>query len=87
MVFDNATGATNRCRKPPAPPPLIAPPAGIPSSGFIAVDIAAESAAHPTWKQPVRAVFRQDAGGWKLVGLDRMPDRVTAARVAPTAPK
>jgi hypothetical protein len=58
----------------------------MPSSGFIAVDIAAESAAHPTWKQPVRAVFRQDTGGWKLVGLERMPDRVTS-RVAPTASK
>jgi hypothetical protein len=87
MVFDNATGATKPLSETTSATTTIAPPAGIPSSGFIAVDIAAESAAHPTWKQPVRAVFRQDTGGWKLVGLERMPDRVTAARVAPTAPK
>jgi len=87
MVFDNATGATKPLSETTSATTTIAPPAGIPSSGFIAVDIAAESAAHPTWKQPVRAVFRQDTGGWKLVGLERMPDRVTAARVAPTAQK
>ena len=39
------------------------------------VRIAAESAEFPTWKQPVRAVFRQEGGGWKLVGLERMPDQ------------
>ena len=56
----------------------VALPAGLPTSGYVAVDIAADSAAHPAWKQPVRAVFRRE-GGWKLVGLERMPDRVTAA--------
>jgi hypothetical protein len=87
MVFDNATGATKPLSETTSATTTIAPPAGIPLSGFIAVDIAAESAAHLTWKQPVRAVFRQDSGGWKLVGFERMPDRVAAARVAPTAAK
>ena len=53
----------------------IAAPSGLPSSGFVAVDIAAESAGYPSWKQPVRAYFRQDGGSWKLVGLERMPDK------------
>ena len=53
-------------------------PAGLPSSGFVAVDIAADADAHPTWKQPVRAYFRNDGGSWKLVGLDRMGDKPTA---------
>ena len=87
MTFDNATGATRPLAETTSATTTIAPPAGMPSSGFIAVDIAAESAAHPAWKQPVRAVFRQDTGGWKLVGLERMPDRVPAGRVAPSASK
>jgi hypothetical protein len=44
----------------------------------VAVDIAADSAAYPAWKQPVRAFFRQDGGSWKLVGLERMPDKPEA---------
>jgi hypothetical protein len=87
MTFDNAIGATKPIGETTSATTTIAPPAGIPSSGFIAIDIAAESAAHPAWKQPVRAVFRQETGGWKLVGLERMPDRITAVGVATTASK
>ncbi len=87
MTFDNAIGATKPIGETTSATTTIAPPAGIPSSGFIAIDIAAESAAHPAWKQPVRAVFRQETGGWKLVGLERMPDRITAEGVATTASK
>jgi hypothetical protein len=43
------------------------------------VDIAADSDGHPTWKKPVHTYFRRGADGWKLVGLERMPD-------APDAP-
>ena len=82
MTFDNTTGATKPLAETTSDTTTIAPPAGMPSSGFIAVDIASESAAHPAWKQPVRAVFRQDAGGWKLVGLERMPDPSNGARAA-----
>jgi len=38
------------------------------------VDISAESKEHPTWKQPVRTVFRRAGDGWTLVGLERLPD-------------
>ena len=41
---------------------------------FVRVDISAVDAAHPSWSQPVRAYFKGDAGGWKLVGFERMPD-------------
>jgi hypothetical protein len=81
MLFDNATGATTPLSETSSTTTTIAVPASLPSSGFVAVDIAAESASHPTWKQPVRAYFRQDAGRWKLVGFERLPDRLPATKV------
>jgi hypothetical protein len=75
MTFDNATGATKPLSETQSSTTTIPAPGGLPSSGFVAVDIAADSATYPTWKQPVRAFFRQDGGSWKLVGLERIPDR------------
>ncbi len=45
----------------------------IAQGGFVAIDLSAESAAHPTWRQPVRAFFRRSNAGWKLVGFERLP--------------
>ena len=75
MLFDNATGATKPLSETKSETTTIAAPSGLPSSGFVAVDIAADSDTYPTWKQPVRAYFRQDGGSWKLVGFERMPDK------------
>jgi hypothetical protein len=75
MTFDNATGATKPLSETQGSTTTIPAPAGLPSSGFVAVDIAADSATYPAWKQPARAFFRQDGGSWKLVGLERMPDK------------
>jgi hypothetical protein len=85
MTFDNGTGATKPISETTSGTTTIAAPNGLPSSGFVAVDIAAESAAHPQWKQPVRAYFRRDGGSWKLVGLDRVPDKAPAA--GPAGPR
>jgi hypothetical protein len=41
---------------------------------YIRVDISAVGGTHPSWVAPVRAYFRRGAGGWKLVGFERMPD-------------
>jgi hypothetical protein len=79
MVFDNATAATRPLSETKSETTTIAPPADLPSSGFVAVDIAADSQTYPTWKQPVRAYFRRDGGDWKLVGFERMPDKVGTA--------
>jgi len=76
MVFNNATGATTPLSETKSATTTIAAPSGLPSSGFVAVDIAADADAYPTWKQPVRAYFRQDGGNWKLVGLDRLPEKL-----------
>jgi hypothetical protein len=85
MLFDNATGATKPLGETRSETTTIAAPGGLPSTGFVAIDIAADSAAYPTWKQPVRAYFRQDAGSWKLVGLDRLPDKPQAAAAPKTS--
>jgi hypothetical protein len=82
MSFDNATGATKPIAETKSVTTTINAPSGLPSSGFVAVDIAADSDAYPTWKQPVRAYFRQDGGSWKLVGFERMPDKTPAGRPA-----
>jgi hypothetical protein len=77
MVFDNATGTTTPLSESTSETTTIAAPGNLPSSGFIAVDIAADAEGYPTWKQPVRAYFRRDGGGWKLVGLDRLPENLS----------
>jgi hypothetical protein len=82
MLFDNATGSTKPLSETKSATTTIAAPTGLPTSGFVAVDIAVDSAAYPTWKQPVRAYFRQDGGSWKLVGFERMPDKPAAAAAA-----
>ncbi len=82
MTFDNATGATKPLSETKSATTTIAAPSDLPSSGFVAVDIAADSDAYPTWKQPVRAFFRRDGGGWKLVGFERQPEQLANARTA-----
>ena len=78
MSFDNATGSTRPISETTSTTTTISVPSGLPSSGYVAVDIAADSENYPTWKQPVRAYFRQDGGSWKLVGFERMPDKTPA---------
>jgi hypothetical protein len=80
MRFDNATGATTPISESKGATTTIAAPSGLPS-GFVAVDIAADSDAYPAWKQPVRAFFRQDGGNWKLVGLVRLPESMPSANI------
>src|SRR5262245_2717610 len=72
--FDNATGATRPLSATSSTTTTIEPPNGLPTTGFIAVDISAESSEHQTWRNPVRAYFRRDLNEWKLVGFERIPD-------------
>ena len=87
MLFDNATGATKPLSETTSATTTIAAPNGLPSSGFVAVDIAADSSMYPTWKQPVRAFFRQDGGSWKLVGFERMADKPATPATVPAKTK
>jgi len=80
--FDNATNETRPIGETTSTSTTIQAPAGLPSAAgsFIAVDISADSAAHPTWKTPIRTHFRRTATGWTLVGLERQPDSQPATR-------
>lgn len=73
--FDNATGAATPIGQTESATTVLAPPPGLPSSvgSFVEVDLSADSPAHPTWAQPIKAHFRRTADGWKLVGLERLP--------------
>ena len=42
------------------------------AGAYIKVEIRAVQPAHPSWGVPLSAYFRRD-GGWRLVGLERMP--------------
>ena len=81
MTFENNTGATRPLSETKSSTTTIPAPDSLPSSGFVAVDIAADSESFPSWKQPVRAFFRRDGGAWKLVGLERLPDQMPGANV------
>ena len=79
MVFDNATGVTKPISETTSATTTIEAPAGLPSGGFVAVDIAADSETYPTWKRPVRAYFRREGSGWKLVGFERLPEKTASS--------
>jgi hypothetical protein len=81
--FDNTTGETRPIAATSSTTTTIAAPRGLPATtgSFIAVDITANARDYDAWARPVRTYFRLDAQGWKLVGLERMPD--SPAVVAP----
>jgi hypothetical protein len=84
--FDNATGQTTPIGETRSTTTAMPPPSGLPAgpNSFIEIAISAESAGHPSWQQPVRAFFRRTSDGWKLVGLERLPDGKAAAPVSPS---
>ena len=74
--FDNATGASQPIGDSRSATTTIRAPGDLPAAdgSFVEVDISAESANHPSWRQPVRAFFRRGTTGWTLVGLERLSD-------------
>jgi hypothetical protein len=82
MLFDNATGETKPLSTTDSQTTTLAAPAGLPTApgSYIQVDISADIAAFPTWKEPIKTHFRRTAQGWQLVGLERLPEKVPAAR-------
>ena len=75
-TFDNATAETRPLGQTTGAQSPMNAPAGLPgvTGAYIRVDISADHPDHPTWKEPVRAYFQRQAAGWKLVGLERLPD-------------
>ncbi|MEP7116165.1 MAG: hypothetical protein ABI880_01180 [Acidobacteriota bacterium] len=90
-VFDNATSSSRPLAATTSATPTLAAPAGLPTlaGAYLSVNLSADSPEHPSWKEPLRLHFRRDAGGWTLVGLQRLPDVAPAAGVSgtPTLPR
>ena len=83
--FDNATSQTRPIAETRSSTAAMAAPAGVSAGApgsFVEIDISAESATHPSWQAPVRTFFRRTNDGWRLVGLERLPDG-KAATAAP----
>ena len=74
LRFDNATGATTPIGATSATGTSVAAPPDLPSAagGYIRAEIAAKGGPE-SWASPVHAYFVREAGGWKLVGFERMP--------------
>src|SRR5262249_2708920 len=80
--FDNATGDTRPLSETQSAGTTLDVPASLPRTvgSYVQVDLSAESREHPTWAKPVRAYFRRETGGWKLVGLERVADTPPVSR-------
>ena len=75
--FDNSSGNATPIGAPVVSPALkILAPAGLPAGNgeFIKIEVAAVDSPESSWTTPVRVYFRRLPSGWKLVGLERMPD-------------
>jgi hypothetical protein len=74
--FDNATGDTRPLSDTSSPTTTIDAPADLPTKAgtYVLVEISADSKEHQAWQQPIRTYFHAETDGWKLVGLERMPD-------------
>jgi hypothetical protein len=78
--FDNATGESTPIGSPvTASGAEIKAPGALPSAtgAHVRVDIKAVESEHASWGIPVKAFFARNAGGWKLVGFERLPDEST----------
>jgi len=75
-TFDNATGETTLIADTTSRNAHFNAPAGLPEApgAFIEVRLSAVDGHLPSWTAPVHAYFRHLAGGWKLVGFERLPD-------------
>jgi hypothetical protein len=74
--FDNATGESQPIAESTSTSTTLEAPNGLPSASgsHIMVEISADTKDYPTWRRPIRTYFRREADGWKLVGLERLPD-------------
>ncbi len=78
--FDNVTGNKQRIAETQSTTTSMSAPPDLPGAdgSFIAVDISAESADHPTWREPIHVYFKRTSGGWTLVGLERLPEQLNS---------
>jgi hypothetical protein len=74
--FDNATSALRPLGEASSSTTRLDAPAELPDriGSFVAIDIAADGTDYASWRRPLRAYFRRQQDGWKLVGLEREPE-------------
>ena len=75
-TFDNATGGSSRIAETLSRGERMQAPATLPTEtgAFVRVELSAASAEHRAWAEPIQVYFRRLDAGWKLVGLERLPD-------------
>jgi hypothetical protein len=80
-AFDNATGTSKAIAETSGKDTRLQAPAGLPGSpgAFVKVALSAQSAQHPSWAQPIDVYFKRVESGWKLVGLERLPEKLPVA--------
>jgi hypothetical protein len=79
--FDNTTGNTTPLGESRGTTTTLTAPRELSAelNTFVQIDIAVEGSAEPTWAEPVRTFFRRTRDGWKLVGLERLPEKTVAS--------
>jgi hypothetical protein len=75
-TFDNHTSATSPLGETKSSSDRIEAPGGLPTApgSFILAEVRASDGPDVSWKNPVRVYFRRLDQGWKLVGVERMPE-------------
>lgn len=73
--FHNETDETRRIGETSGPATRLPSPSELPQADeFLEIELSVAGGAMPAWERPVRAYFRRQAPGWRLVGFERMPD-------------
>jgi hypothetical protein len=75
--FDNATRGTKRIGETSGEKESLSAPARLSSTpgAFVKIEIAAVGAKHEAWHRPLHVYFVRQQAGWKLIGLERLPER------------
>ena len=74
--FDNATGQATRIGQTTSGETRMQAPPDLPATAgsYIELELGAQHPNHRAWERPIRVHFKRVADGWKLVGLERLPD-------------
>ncbi len=77
FAFDNATRGSTRIGETRSEKESMPAPAGLPATtgAFVKIEIAAVGGAHESWQRPLDVYFIRQRAGWKLIGLERLPQR------------
>jgi len=75
-VLNNDTGETTPLGNTKGQTGPITGPNGLPKSAgaYVTADVSVVDPPQAPWAKPVRATFRREGTGWKLVGVDRMAE-------------